>query len=342
MSVFEGSWRRGTTAGGCRNYLDTFCKNPQYRITLTETDDDSADKCTLVVGLMQRNRRQQMKYGSQMLSIGFILYHLSDPSNVPKPLDRHYFEYNSSCARCPAFQNSREILCRFQLPAGTYCIIPSTYSPHEEAEFILRIFSEKSAISKEYDEDIGLCDIDKRIKKVSLGDDSFRNQTAAVFNRIVGVSGSIGWETLKEILDTCMKTEFCVVSGFSDDVCRSMLAMTDTDQSGQLDLNEFIILWADVIRWKNTFRLYDRDNSNSLDKDELRLALYSLGYKINTKLNNTLILRYARKNGTITFDDFILCAVKLKTMMELWKVRSRRGRPAEFSLDDWLNVTMYC
>lgn len=45
-------------------------------------------------------------------------------------------------ARSPSFINLREVSCRFKLPPGTYCIVPSTFDPNEEGEFLLRIFSE--------------------------------------------------------------------------------------------------------------------------------------------------------------------------------------------------------
>ncbi|CAH1992183.1 unnamed protein product [Acanthoscelides obtectus] len=151
MSVFEGEWVRGVTAGGCRNFLDSFWHNPQYRITLTEVDEgEDEDLCTMIVALMQKNRRQIRNTGADLLTIGFALYYLPHPDRVPKPLDLNFFKYNASVARSPSFINLREVTCRFKLPPGTYCIVPSTFDPNEEGEFLLRVFSEKANIM-EYD-----------------------------------------------------------------------------------------------------------------------------------------------------------------------------------------------
>lgn len=107
-NTYEGEWVRGVTAGGCRNYLgmlnifikiihdnctdlemiicscfsillsDTFWHNPQYRITLTDVDeDDDENRCTVIVALMQKNRRAQRKKGMECLTIGFAVYNVS-------------------------------------------------------------------------------------------------------------------------------------------------------------------------------------------------------------------------------------------------------------------------
>lgn len=77
--------------------------------------------------------------------IGFVIYQLKEPDSTELPLQKEFFQYNSSCARSASFINSRELTGRFQLNPGTYIIIPSTFEPEQEGDFILRIFSEKMA-----------------------------------------------------------------------------------------------------------------------------------------------------------------------------------------------------
>ena len=67
---------------------------------------------------------------------------MDNPDNQPKPLPVDYFKFHASSARSPSFINLREITARFKLSPGTYCIVPSTFEPNEEGEFLLRVFSE--------------------------------------------------------------------------------------------------------------------------------------------------------------------------------------------------------
>ncbi|MBN3296136.1 CAN3 protein, partial [Amia calva] len=149
VSVNEGRWVRGCSAGGCRNYPDTFWTNPQYRLRLLEEDDDPEDNevaCTFVVALMQKNRRKERKMGANLFTIGFAIYEMhGNKQHMPKD----FFLFNASKARCKSYINLREVTQRFRLTPGEYVIIPSTYEPHQEGEFILRVFSEKRNTSEE-------------------------------------------------------------------------------------------------------------------------------------------------------------------------------------------------
>lgn len=54
---------------------ETFSNNPQYRITLEDPDEeDDERKCTVIIALMQKNRRAQRKIGAECLTIGFSMY----------------------------------------------------------------------------------------------------------------------------------------------------------------------------------------------------------------------------------------------------------------------------
>jgi len=340
MSTFEGNWVKGATAGGCRNHLTTFHMNPQYRITLEDPDDDDDDdKCTVIVALMQKNRRAQRKFGLDCLTIGFTIYHLKNPDSAPKPLDMKFFKYNASVARSPSFINLREVSCRFKLPPGVYAIVPSTFEPGEEGEFLLRIFSEKKNNMEENDEDVGVVEADSSVRSQEDFDDS--SDVVQLFRASAGTDMEIDWLELQKVLNTCFQREFAF-EGFTKDVCRSMIAMLDQDHSGKLGFEEFKKLWSDIQTWKNTFKMYDRDQSGSLSTLELRAALHAAGYRLNYRVLNALVLRYGNREGTLGFDDFIMCTIKLKTMIEAFKERDPYNtKRATFTLDEWIDKTLY-
>uniref|UniRef100_A0A452GXY1 Calpain-2 catalytic subunit n=1 Tax=Gopherus agassizii TaxID=38772 RepID=A0A452GXY1_9SAUR len=152
LTKLDGNWRRGSTAGGCRNYPNTFWMNPQYLIKLEEEDEDPDDPekgCTFLVGLIQKHRRRQRKMGEDMHTIGFGIYEasrFSGQTNVH--LSKNFFLTNRAREKSNTFINLREVLNRFKLPPGEYVIVPSTFEPNKDGDFCLRVFSEKNADSQ--------------------------------------------------------------------------------------------------------------------------------------------------------------------------------------------------
>uniref|UniRef100_A0A8C8AP71 Calpain 8 n=1 Tax=Otus sunia TaxID=257818 RepID=A0A8C8AP71_9STRI len=152
LTLFNGQWRRGSSAGGCQNYQATYWTNPQFKIRLDEPDYDhegSLDEpcCTILVGLMQKNRRRQKKMGEALLSIGYSLYQIPQEleNNTDVHVNRAFFARNKPAARSDPYVNLREVSRRMKLPRGEYLIVPSTFEPYKNGEFCLRVFSEKQA-----------------------------------------------------------------------------------------------------------------------------------------------------------------------------------------------------
>lgn len=361
VCIFEGSWVRGATAGGCRNYTDTFWMNPQYFITLEDPDDDDDDdQCTLIVALMQKNRRlsRASRAGGLFLTIGFIIYKVDDPYNCPKPLNSNFFKYASSVGRSKKFANSREVTTRFKLPPGTYCVVPSTFEPNQTADFLLRIYTEKKNVSHEHDLTpaivppganfrFSLWPQNHDVRGPAMSPSYGRPpQLLPLFAKIAGDDMEVGSYRLQRILSLFFRKEL-KYERFSVDVCRSMVSLMDEDHSGKLGLDEFADLWILIRTWQNVFTAFDKDRTGELSTFELREALASAGYRVNQRILNAVIVRYGNDGGNVSFEDFIGCAVKLRRMIEIFNQNQLKQLEfakignATFDIDDWLVNAMY-
>ncbi|KAK0133735.1 Calpain-1 catalytic subunit [Merluccius polli] len=313
---FEGTWRRGSTAGGCRNHASTFWINPQYKISLMEEDDDPEDEeqeCSFLVALMQKDRRRHRRQGQDMHTIGFAIYQYQGVQSVH--LKKEFFLRHSSCARSDTFINLREVSARLRLPPGEYLIVPSTFQPGDEADFLLRVFTEKQAETKELDDEVvAVLDKEDEISESDI-DVSFRK----MFGQLSGDDMEISARELRTILNRVVSKHGDLQSdGFSMESCRAMVSMMDKDGSARLGLLEFQILWNKIRKWLGIFREFDLDKSGTMSSYETRLALENAGFKLNNRLYQMLVARYA-DNQTIDFDNYTCCLVKLETMFRAFQ-----------------------
>ncbi|XP_065811734.1 calpain-1 catalytic subunit [Labrus bergylta] len=314
-TTYQGSWRRGSTAGGCRNHPNTFWINPQYKISLLEEDDDPEDDeaaCSFLVALMQKDRRRFRRHGQDVHTIGFAVYEIPEEyRGCPSVhLKKDFFLRHSSCARSETFINLREVSARLRLPPGEYLIVPSTFEPSKEADFVLRVFTEKQSETEEMDDEVVANFEEEDDVSESDVDDSFRS----MFAQLSGDDMEISVRELRTILNRVVsKHRDLQTDGFSMESCRAMVGLMDKDGSARLGLLEFQVLWNKIRKWLGIFRDFDLDKSGCMSSYEMRLALENGGFKLNNKLYQMLVARYA-DNEIIDFDNFTCCLVKLEAM----------------------------
>ncbi|KAJ8366094.1 hypothetical protein SKAU_G00149250 [Synaphobranchus kaupii] len=339
---FDGTWRRGSTAGGCRNNPNTFWINPQYKLTLLEEDDDPEDEevaCSFLVALMQKDRRRYRRQGEDMHTIGFAVYEVPEEFRGCQSvhLKKDFFLKHSSCARSETFINLREVSARLRLPPGEYLVVPSTFEPHKEADFVLRVFTEKQSETEELDDDV-TADLED---EEEISEDDVDESFKAMFAQLSGEDMEISVFELRTILNRVVsKHKDLKTDGFSMEACRSMITLLDKDGSARLGIVEFQILWNKIRKWLGIFRQFDLDKSGSMSSYEMRLALESAGFKLNNKLIQVMVARYAEKE-TIDFDNFVCCVVKLESMFRVFKELDKDGSGvAELNITEWLFLTM--
>ncbi|KFB50195.1 calpain, putative [Anopheles sinensis] len=368
-SAFEGEWVRGSTAGGCTNFMDTFWRNPQYLIDIAKPEDGQ-DQSTVIVSLIQKNRRSKRNKGIDCLSIGYVLYKV-DPNVVQqqKPLTAEFFRRHCASGNA-TYINLRENTNRYQVEPGTYVIVPSTFEQNQEGEFMIRVFSETPNNMLENDTPVGVNE------PKDIDTEEFKKELVSMeklFHDVAGEDGEVDWMELKMLLDRAFESDIAKAAegitklytgkqkdqgpvkqeimlerayltdhGFSKDACRSMVAMLDEDGSGKLGFSEFQKLLNDIARWKAIFKEFDFDHNGHLSPFELRSALESVGFTLNNHIINKLMHRYCSKEGQIWFDDFITCAVKIRTMFDIFNAREKNNKnEISFKLEEWISQTIY-
>ncbi|XP_020310069.1 calpain-9-like [Oncorhynchus kisutch] len=325
VNMFEGNWIRGSTAGGCRNFIDTFWTNPQFKLTLLHADDNN-DKCSVVIALMQKNRRALRKEGLDLQTIGFALYEA--PADEDH-LGKDFFRYNGSKARSKTYINVREISERFTLPPGNYLLVPTTFQPHDEADFIIRIFSEKAAGTMEMGNTVDADLPDPPMPSLPEEETDEEKGLRRMFEKIAGSDQAISARELQQVLNGVLSRRREIkFDGLSLNTCHSIINLMDVDNSGQLEFQEFKVFWEKMKKWIMLFISYDTDRSGKMSSYELRIALKAAGMHLNTKLLQLLGLRFADENYDIDFDDYLTCIVRLENMFRVFQAldQSKTGQ----------------
>lgn len=338
VTIHQGSWVRGSTAGGCRNFLDTFWTNPQIKLSLTERDEGQ-EGCTFLAALMQKDRRRLKRFGANMLTIGYAIYQCPDKDGH---LNRDFFRYHASLARSKTFINLREVSGRFQLPPGDYILIPSTFEPHQEADFCLRIFSEKRAVTQDLDENIDI-DLPELPKPTPQEEETEEErQFRALFHRIAGEDMEVSAEELEYVLNAVLQKKTALkFKRLSLLSCRNIISLMDTSGNGKMEFEEFRVFWDKLKYWMDLFLQFDVDKSGTMSSYELRTALKAAGFQLGSHLLQLIVLRYADENLQLDFDDYLNCLVRLENASRVFQCLSVKNKDfIHLNINEFINLTM--
>ncbi|XP_062067354.1 calpain-9 isoform X2 [Lepus europaeus] len=338
VTVHQGSWVRGYTAGGCRNFLDTFWTNPQIRLSLTEKDEGQ-EECTFLVALMQKDRRKLKRLGADVLTIGYAIYQCPGRE---EHLDKDFFRYHASQARSKTFINLREVSGRFRLPPGDYILIPSTFEPHQEADFCLRIFSEKKAITRDVDGNVGI-DLPELPKPTPPGQETEEEQQfRALFEQVAGEDMEVTAEELEYVLNAVLeKKKDIKAKKLSLISCKNIISLMDSSGNGKLEFDEFKVFWNKLKQWIDLFLRFDADRSGTMSSYELRTALKAAGFQLGSHLLQLVVLRYTDEELQLDFDDFLNCLVRLENASRVFQALSTKSKEfIHLNINEFINLTM--
>ncbi|XP_061041323.1 calpain-8 isoform X2 [Eubalaena glacialis] len=337
--LFNGCWIRGSTAGGCQNYPATYWTNSQFKICLDEVDDHQEEStgepcCTVLLGLMQKNRRRQKRMGQGMLSIGYAV------NKVPKELESHtdehlgrdFFLGHQPSARSSTCVNLREVSARVQLPPGEYAVVPSTFGPFKDGDFCLRVFSEKKAKALGVSFPSGVAG--PHPSEVDQEDGQLRS----LFEKLAGKYSEISVNELKTALNEVFSKRTDIkFDGFNINTCREMISLMDSNGTGTLGLVEFKTLWLKIQKYLEIYRETDYNHSGTIDAHEMRTALKKAGFTLNNQVQQTIAMRYACSKLGIDFDSFLACMIRLETLFKLFNHLDKdQNGIVRLSLAEWL------
>ncbi|XP_074121635.1 calpain-8 [Sminthopsis crassicaudata] len=339
MTLFNGHWIRGSTAGGCQNYPATYWTNPQFKIRLDEADDHHEGNpnepcCTVLVGLMQKNQRRKRRIGRGMLSIGYSLY------QIPKELENHtevhlsqdFFLGHKPAAQTPAYFDLREVCTRFHLPLGEYLVVPSTFEPFEDGEFCLRIFSEKEAKSLEIGNMVAGNPYEPHPSEQI--EDQFKN----LFEKHSGEDSDISAKELQTFLnDFFLKRTGVKFDGFNINTCREMIGLLDNNGTGTLGLVEFKTLWLKIRKYLEIYQEVDANHSGTINTHEMRTAFKKTGFTLNNQVQQAIAVHYGDSTLSISFDRFIACMIRLESLFKIFHLLDKdQNGIVQLSLAEWL------
>ncbi|XP_032527564.2 calpain-C isoform X2 [Danaus plexippus] len=288
----QGRWRKGVTAGGCRNHVNLFHMNPQIQIVLNDPD-------TVIISLNQHSIMEPKV-------IGFSIYKI--PKSLTETASSLFFKKTKSSINSQ-YTNSRQVSERCHLEPGAYLVIPTTFEPRQEANFSLRVYSVKQLKLKVLDCAPQM--LKAAILKAPPGfETSSFTQYESQFLQLADEHKTINAFELQELLEKCLPNDY-IKSCATIETCRQIVLSLEKDGSGRITLSDFKDLICSLKHWQIVFRAHAPEKMSVLKIERFRDALRDVGFVIPERALSLLVLKYMRKDGMLRFGDFVSAVVLL-------------------------------
>uniref|UniRef100_A0A8C4MWV1 Calpain 12 n=1 Tax=Equus asinus asinus TaxID=83772 RepID=A0A8C4MWV1_EQUAS len=297
IHTFQGRWVRGFNSGGSQPGAETFWTNPQFRLTLLEPDDEDEDeegpwggwgaagargpaqggrtpKCTVLLSLIQRNRRRLRAQGLTYLTVGFHVFQVG-PRLLglwDSPRSRALLPSLLRADRSP-FCTRRDVSRRCRLRPGHYLVVPSAARAGDEADFTLRVFSERRHTAREIDDAISA-----DLRALSVPYVPLEVGLEQLFQELAGEEEELSAPQLQTLLSIALepaRAHARTPRELGLRTCEQLLQCFGHGRS--LGLHRFQQLWRHLLEWQATFDKFDEDASGTMNSYELRLALNAAG-----------------------------------------------------------------
>ncbi|XP_054730894.1 calpain-C [Anastrepha obliqua] len=333
MKMFQGQWKRGVTAGGCRNH-ESFHINPQLLLNIQEKQE-------VVVALNQHTAVEPKV-------IGFSMYKLSGLANGGKGkfsecLPKEFFKTQVSFLNSD-YGNTRHVSYRCQLEVGQYVLMPTTYEPGEETSFTVRFLGTAALrLSLLETQTMMLLDPFPALKtEVETTKNKSVCQYEPVFMQLADENKTINCFELHELLEACLPNDY--IKGCANiDICRQVIALQDKTGTGRINFLQFKTFMVNLKSWQGVFKIYTKEKAGVLRAERLRDALYDVGFQLSTEIMNCLMQRYIRKDGTLRLSDFASAVLHLTAAFDYFQRKDHnQDNVIEIEMSDWIKCVLRC
>ncbi|XP_038550115.1 calpain-12 isoform X2 [Micropterus salmoides] len=347
ISEHQGFWVPSSSA-------DSFWKNPQFQLVLTEHDDSHKDndddnsnyneydeedeiddneddeddklmaseekmapekpkrkgkRCTVLVELLQKNRRQKDKIN--FLYIAFHIYKV--PSELQGVcLNRNFFMKNRPVGRSGKYVAQRGVWRKLRLEPGNYMIVASTFKPNQPGDFFVRIFSKTGNTLETQDFTCTSGYLPVMGSPISVDD---RERVQRTFDEQAGPDDRLNAKELMNLFNSVLNKDYHLPL----ETCRQLIFGEDTTGRSSLTREQTEALLSSLRNLQAMFLKFDEDSSGTMSPFELSTALEAVGMQCDGKVVQLLSARFAAGELQMPFHGFVSCVTRLRMLFALYK-----------------------